>query len=231
MDTVSSYAGVDPELASALGELPFDLGAALGVLSNDTIGAVRDAVAQMPPPELSDRVERVDYEVPDSGGVIVRMHRPVDAVGRLPCIYWIHGGGLVLGSRLMEDLRFDLWCGDLGCIGAAVEYRLAPEHPYPGPLDDCYAGLAWLHENAEALGIDLACSGIGGSSAGGGLAAGSRAACARPGRTLDRVPTARLSDDRRPPDHAVESVARPDLATEREHVRLDGLPRRGKGDS
>ena len=76
MDTVSSYAGVDPELASALGELPFDLGAALGVLSNDTIGAVRDAVAQMPPPELSDRVERVDYEVPDSGGVIVRMHRP-----------------------------------------------------------------------------------------------------------------------------------------------------------
>ena len=71
----------------------------------------------------------------------------------------------------MEDLRFDHWCGDLGCIGAAVEYRLAPEHPYPGPLDDCYAGLAWLHENAEALGIDLARSGIGGSSAGGGLAA------------------------------------------------------------
>ncbi len=171
MDTVSAYAGVDAELQAALGELPFDLGAAFAALSTDTIAAVRDALAQMPPPELSDRVERIDHEVPDSGGVVVRVHRPVDAIGPLPCVYWIHGGGLVLGSRLMEDLRFDKWCVELGCIGAAVEYRLAPEVPYPGPLDDCYAGLAWVHENAEALGIDPTRSGIGGSSAGGGLAA------------------------------------------------------------
>ena len=232
MDTVSSYAGVDPELAAALGELPFDLGAALGVLSNDTIGAVRDAVAQMPPPELSDRVERVDHEVPDSGGVIVRMHRPVDAVGWLPCVYWIHGGGLVLGSRLMEDLRFDKWCGELGCIGAAVEYRLAPEPPYPGPLDDCYAGLAWLYDNAEALGIDPAALRHRGKQRRRGARRGGRRACRGDrGGPRDRVPTARLSDDRRPADHAVESVARSDLATEREHVRLDGLSGRSKGDS
>jgi len=72
----------------------------------------------------------------------------------------------------MEDLRFDRWCHALGCLGAAVEYRLAPETRYPGPLEDCYAGLRWLHDHAEALGIDVGRTGIMGTSAGGALAAG-----------------------------------------------------------
>jgi len=71
----------------------------------------------------------------------------------------------------MNDLRFDRWCTDLGCVGASVEYRLAPEAKYPAAIEDCYAGLAWMHANADALGVDRGCIGIGGESAGGGLAA------------------------------------------------------------
>jgi len=83
----------------------------------------------------------------------------------------MHGGGLVLGTNSIDDPRFDRWCPELGCIGISVDYALAPESTYPGPLEDCFAGLEWAHRNAIDLGIDPARIGIGGSSAGGGLAA------------------------------------------------------------
>lgn len=84
----------------------------------------------------------------------------------------MHGGGLVLGDNRMDDARFDKWCRELGIVGVSVEYRLAPEHPYPTPLEDCYAALAWIHHNAASLGVDPQRIGIGGASAGAGLAAG-----------------------------------------------------------
>ncbi|MFN0090427.1 MAG: alpha/beta hydrolase [Acidimicrobiales bacterium] len=157
---------LDPDAAEALAAFPLDLGA----LSDETLPEVRAALAAMPAVELSDRVERVDHQTP--GGVVVRVHRPVDAEGALPCVYWMHGGGLVLGSYTGDDARFDDWCQRFGCVGVSVEYRLAPETPYPGPLEDCYAGLSWVHEHAERLGVDRARLGIGGASAGAGLAAG-----------------------------------------------------------
>ena len=66
----------------------------------------------------------------------------------------MHGGGLVLGSDHGDDPRFDRWCPLFGIVGVSVEYRLAPETPYPGPLEDCYAGLEWVHEHAAELGVD-----------------------------------------------------------------------------
>ena len=171
----ASCAPLDPEVAAALAALPFDIGAALGALSDDSIGDIRAAMGQMPVPELSDRVQRTDHEVPGSGGVVVRVHRPVEVAkdaGPLPCVYWMHGGGLVLGDHAGDDPRFDAWCQTFGCVGVSVQYRLAPETPYPGPLDDCVAGLSWVHRNAAELGIDPARIGVGGQSAGGGLAAG-----------------------------------------------------------
>jgi acetyl esterase/lipase len=86
-------------------------------------------------------------------------------------VFSIHGGGYVLGSLDMDDARFSRWCLELGCVGVSVEYRLAPETPYPGPLDDCYAALRWTHEHADEIGIDRDRIGIAGVSAGGGLAA------------------------------------------------------------
>jgi acetyl esterase/lipase len=163
---------LDPEIAAALAALPVDIGALFGSLSEVTLPAIRQAMSQTPVQALSDQVERVDHKVPDGEGIVVRVHRPTGTSGLRPCIYWMHGGGMVLGDRTQDDGRFDSWCPKYECIGASVEYRLAPEFPFPAPLEDCYTGLAWIHENASELGIDRSRVGIGGTSAGGGLAAG-----------------------------------------------------------
>jgi len=157
---------LDPDAAAVLADFPLDLGA----LSDEKLPQIRAAMAALPPVELSDRVVRTDHESPE--GVTVRVHRPVGLDDDLPCVYWMHGGGLVLGSYEGDDARFDEWCQAFGCVGVSVEYRLAPETKYPGPLDDCYSGLRWLSDNAAPLGVDRTRLGIGGASAGAGLAAG-----------------------------------------------------------
>ena len=119
--------------------------------------------------ELSTTVARADHAV--NADVVVRVHRPVTLTTPAACLYSIHGGGYVLGSYAMDDVPLDRYCNEFGCVGVSVEYRLAPETPYPGPLEDCYAGLAWTFAHAGELGIDTARIGINGVSAGGGLAA------------------------------------------------------------
>jgi acetyl esterase/lipase len=153
---------LNPDVAAGIGDLD------LAALSLDTLHLYRQTFPAVP---LSDAVVRTDYEVPGDPPVPVRVHRAAGAEGSLPCVYSIHGGGYVLGSYVMDDPRFDSWCPQLGIVGVSVEYRLAPETPYPGPLEDCYRGLKWVHDNAEKLGIDRSRIGIGGISAGGGLAA------------------------------------------------------------
>lgn len=125
----------------------------------------------IPAMPLSDAVERTDHAVPGDPPVPVRVHRAKDETGPRPCLYSIHGGGYVLGSYDMDDAMFDRRCPNLGIVGVSVEYRLAPVTPYPGALEDCYAGLKWTYEHADELGIDATRIGIGGVSAGGGLAA------------------------------------------------------------
>ena len=78
----------------------------------------------------------------------------------------------MLGSVAMNDDYCSALAAELGIVVASVEYRLAPEHPFPAPVEDCYAGLQWVVANAESLGVDSARLAIGGASAGGGLAAG-----------------------------------------------------------
>ncbi|MEZ5141156.1 MAG: alpha/beta hydrolase [Acidimicrobiales bacterium] len=115
-----------------------------------------------------------DRVVPASGGTagprIVLYERP-DRTRPTGALLWIHGGGLVLGTP-EQDHR---WCSsladELGILVVSVDYRLAPEHPYPAGLDDCMAALAWLHHHADELGVDTTRVAVGGASAGGGLAA------------------------------------------------------------
>ena len=158
---------IDPQVAEAL--VALDL--RLGELSDQGLHSIRERLAAVPLPALSDAVERRDHAVPERPPVSVRVHREKSTTGRLPCIYWMHGGGLILGRNVGDDPRFDRWCPRLSCVGASVEYALAPESKYPGPLEDCYAGLKWLHAHAHELGIDTTRIGIGGASAGAGLAA------------------------------------------------------------
>ncbi len=89
--------------------------------------------------------------------------------GTLPGIYYIHGGGMILGDVASEDTSASLLCDQIGAVVISVEYRLAPEDPYPAPVEDCYAGLAWTAHNAGRLGLDPGRLAVYGGSAGGGL--------------------------------------------------------------
>ena len=93
-----------------------------------------------------------------------------EGTGR-PGILHIHGGGYILGSAEMTGPTDWSYASELGAVVVSVDYRLAPETPHPGPVEDCYAGLAWLFDEAETLGVDTGRIIITGESAGGGLAA------------------------------------------------------------
>jgi acetyl esterase/lipase len=101
-------------------------------------------------------------------GVGIRLHRPPSATGPAPALLWIHGGGFVLGSASQDDRGCRRIARELGITVAAVDYRLAPEHPFPAPVEDCYAALRWL---ATLPAVDSGRIAIAGASAGGGLAA------------------------------------------------------------
>jgi acetyl esterase/lipase len=101
-------------------------------------------------------------------GVGVRLYRPAGATAATPALLWIHGGGYVLGTAAQDDLLCRRFVKTLGITVASVDYRLAPEHPYPAPLEDCYTALTWLAGLPE---VDAGRIAIGGASAGGGLAA------------------------------------------------------------
>ena len=121
----------------------------------------------------SPRVAKEDRTVPGpKGAPEVRIYRPMGSTGTLPSLLWIHGGGFVIGGIKEEDFLVQHIVEAVGCVAVSVEYRLAPEHPYPAPMEDCYAALRWMFQHATELGVDPARIAVGGASAGGGLAAG-----------------------------------------------------------
>ncbi|MEV8566404.1 alpha/beta hydrolase [Streptomyces sp. NPDC051322] len=102
---------------------------------------------------------------------IYRPHEPHPASAGLPCLLYLHGGGFTVGSLDGVDEVCRLFSSRAGCVVVSVDYRLAPEHPFPAAINDTRAAHAWLVENAAALGIDSHRIAVGGDSAGGGLAA------------------------------------------------------------
>src|SRR5262249_55307061 len=117
---------------------------------------------------VTDRVIPGPAGAPD---VTVSIFRREGAAGPAPGIFHTHGGGMILGDRFTGvDPLLD-WVEQLGVVVVSVEYRLAPEHPHPAPVEDCYAGLVWTAKNAAELGIDPRRLVVAGGSAGGGLAA------------------------------------------------------------
>lgn len=89
----------------------------------------------------------------------------------MPILYFIHGGGMVAGSNRSGLAQVIDWAQELEAVVVSVQYRLAPETPHPGPVEDCYAGLLWIAEHAEELGVDPTRIVVAGDSAGGGLSA------------------------------------------------------------
>ncbi len=117
------------------------------------------------------RVE--DRQIPGAEGDIrARIYWPDKDATDLPVFVFIHGGGFVIGSIESRDPQCRLICRDTPCIVVSLDYRLAPEHPFPAAPEDCWAALQWVSENATALGGDPSRLAVGGESAGGNLAAG-----------------------------------------------------------
>jgi acetyl esterase/lipase len=121
-------------------------------------------------------VAKRDVLAPGPAGapqVPVRIYTP-RAAAREPrgCVFEIHGGGFLMGSIEMMDAWCQVTAAALAAVVVSVEYRLAPEHPFPAGLEDCYAALCWTAQHATDLGVDAARIAIAGQSAGGGLAAG-----------------------------------------------------------
>ncbi len=103
--------------------------------------------------------------------VKVRVYSPKQKQPNVPALLYIHGGGFVVGNIDTEHGLSATISQKLGIVIVSVEYRLAPEHPFPAGLQDCYAALEWLYNNANTLGVDVGRIGVFGQSAGGGLAA------------------------------------------------------------
>lgn len=162
-----------PELAAILGPLPAT------PVSHETLGATRERVAlviarmqaEMP---AFPSIEVGERRIPGPAGapdVRVLVYRPRARAAARPALLWIHGGGYVAGAPELDDWQVKRLVEAVGCVVVSVDYRLAPEHPHPAPVEDCHAALAWLRREAAALGADAVRIGIAGVGAGGGLCA------------------------------------------------------------
>ncbi len=163
---------LDARAAALLAELP-DAWRDVGEIESMTAERARalggestaDATVDPPPGVAAEKLEAVGA----SGPLPVCLYRPrrEEPVGTL---LWIRGGGFVLGSLAGDCLAGPLAAAS-GCAVVSVEYRLAPEHPFPAGLEDCYAVACWIGEQAAQLGMPAGPIAIGGESAGGNLAA------------------------------------------------------------
>lgn len=167
----------DPQLAEALSIFEQALPGGLNLDDIPAMRATLDGLSAAMAAQAPDipGIVTSDHHAPGLDGapdVFVRLYQPADRPDTLPALLWIHGGGFVLGSVQNDDLQAKSLAVALNCVVASVEYRLAPEHPFPAPVEDCYAALKWLAANTQELGINPERIAIGGASAGGGLAAG-----------------------------------------------------------
>jgi acetyl esterase/lipase len=162
-----------------------ELGAMLAALSEgapptitaDMIPLMRSANVTLPLADLiGDRdIEHEERTVPGPDGdpdITLSIFTRRGHVAGSPGIFHTHGGGMINGNRFGGiEVLLD-WVVSMDAVLVSVEYRLAPEHPDPAPVDDCYAGLVWTAAHADELGFDASRLLIAGASAGGGLAAG-----------------------------------------------------------
>jgi acetyl esterase/lipase len=159
----------DPEVATFIPLLP----------DEDDLDPLRERalisglVADMPPPDTAG-IDIEDRLIPGRDGdpgVPIRTYRPEQAVAPAAAVYDVHGGGFVAGDIDLDHQFNVMLARELRAVVVSVDYRLAPETPFPGGLEDVYAGLVWTAGHADELGIDPRRIAIHGISAGGGLCA------------------------------------------------------------
>ena len=161
---------VDPELLAMLDAFP------PMTLSAESLPMIRQALPAMlaaqPVPDYPASWKEVHIPSGDGERTIrCLLVQPMAPAADAPAVLHFHGGGHVIGVPEMDRPQLMRWAAELGCVVVSVDYRLAPETPFPGPMDDAYAALRWLHEQAEALGVDRGRIAVSGASAGGAMAA------------------------------------------------------------
>jgi acetyl esterase/lipase len=148
---------LDPELRTLLADVPLRT-----TLDLETLHQIR--------PYATGQLDTGRSARRDVGRLSI--FTPADKAANAPCVYWIHGGGMVMGHRFSQlDIPLD-WLDEFGAVVITVDYRLAPEATGMTLVEDCYEGLVWTAEHADELGIDASRIIVAGTSAGGGLAAG-----------------------------------------------------------
>ncbi|MEV0620320.1 alpha/beta hydrolase [Nonomuraea sp. NPDC050404] len=172
---MATHPNLDPELKAGLAQVPIPTDDEFALTYEALPGQraqMSAMMAAMPEPETRVTVENRTVPGPEGQPDIrLRIYQPEERGEGRPALYWIHGGGMIYGAPEMDDAMMIGYAERLGLVGVSVDYRLAPEHPHPAPVEDCYAGLAWTAKNAAELGIEPGRLMVGGASAGGGLAA------------------------------------------------------------
>ena len=191
---------LDPECEAVLVAAPW-LAASL---TPERIAPLRIAVAKLQPTAedlcRNGAIGVEEHDAESAGGhrLAITVLRPRHHSGPRPGLCYFHGGGMVAGDRWTGLSQVLDYVEELGIVVASAEYRLAPEHPYPQPLDDCFAALQWLDSMRTMLALDDCGLILAGTSAGGGLAAGVAVRVALRGgaRVSDLVLSAPMLDDR-----------------------------------
>jgi acetyl esterase len=161
---------LDPAAVGLLGQLAEAGGPALNELSPAESRVAAQGFAELGGPG-DDVASQVDRTIPGPGGAIpIRVYTP-EGDGPFPCLVYFHGGGWVIGDLEMVNAACRTLAARSNCVVVSVDYRLAPEHKYPAPLDDCFAATKWVAANGSEIGVDGTRVAVGGDSAGGNLAA------------------------------------------------------------
>lgn len=164
---------VDPEVADLLDIFPpLSLSAETLPLVREAMGAPVEGAPD--PAEVYPDVTATERWVPGADGdpdVRILCYEPAHRTTPTAALVWIHGGGYVIGTADQDEMLARRIATETGTVVASVDYRLAPETQGMGLVEDCYAALRWLHQNADELGVDAGRIAVGGASAGGGLAA------------------------------------------------------------
>ncbi|MEW2503015.1 alpha/beta hydrolase [Amycolatopsis sp. NPDC047767] len=159
----------DPEIAAALVAVNEALPSSV---TPELVGRLRELTAAGHTMSVAEIGEHADVREIDAGvPLLVLRPKGSDPAVPLPGVYFMHGGGMMAGNNRTGADWLLGWLAEIPMVVVSVGYRLAPEHPHPAPVEDCYAGLTWVGEHLAELGIDPARLVVAGGSAGGGLAA------------------------------------------------------------
>ncbi|WP_299497161.1 alpha/beta hydrolase [uncultured Shewanella sp.] len=164
----------DPEIEAIAKTLPY-FGFSDPKQVRESLSEMQQMLLEQGIERLKDEnIEEIERSIPGLNGapdILIRLYRPKEVTDPMPVFINFHGGGFILGDLEIDHPRSLIMAARTKSMGVLVDYRLAPEHPFPAAVEDCYATLVWVAANAKSLNVDPNRIVIGGGSAGGTLAA------------------------------------------------------------